>query len=71
MPYSTYLYLDFHLLFRDKAKRTQQGNLLHFHGQDGVKDKSEFGLYEHQSADYDDAHSFTNVNNAVSENIIP
>ena len=28
LPYSTYLYLDFHLLFHDKAKRTQQGNLL-------------------------------------------
>ena len=28
LPYSTYLYLDFHLLFYDKAKRTQQGNLL-------------------------------------------
>ena len=30
MSYSTYLYLDFHLLFvfHDKAKRTQQGNLL-------------------------------------------
>ena len=27
LPYSTYLYLDFHL-FHDKAKRTQQGNLL-------------------------------------------
>ena len=35
LPYSTYLYLDFHL-FHDKAKRTQQGNLPllvmpHFH----------------------------------------
>ena len=29
LPYSTYLYLDFHLLFHDKAKRTQQGYLLH------------------------------------------
>ena len=28
LPYSTYLYLDFHLLFHDKAKRTQQGDLL-------------------------------------------
>ena len=31
LPYSTYLYLDFHLflfVFHDKAKRTQQGNLL-------------------------------------------
>ena len=28
LPYSTYMYLDFHLLFHDKAKRTQQGNLL-------------------------------------------
>ena len=28
LPYSTYLYLDFHLLFHDKTKRTQQGNLL-------------------------------------------
>ena len=27
LPYSTYLHLDFHL-FHDKAKRTQQGNLL-------------------------------------------
>ena len=27
LPYSTYLYLDFHL-FHDKGKRTQQGNLL-------------------------------------------
>ena len=27
LPYSTYLYLDFHV-FHDKAKRTQQGNLL-------------------------------------------
>ena len=27
LPYSTYLYLDFHL-FHDKAKRTQQGDLL-------------------------------------------
>ena len=30
LPYSTYLYLNFHLLFEfhDKAKRTQQGDLL-------------------------------------------
>ena len=28
LPYSTYMYLDFHLLFHDKTKRTQQGNLL-------------------------------------------
>ena len=28
LPYPTYLYLDFHLLFYDKPKRTQQGNLL-------------------------------------------
>ena len=31
LPYSTYLHLDFHLflfVFHDKAKRTQQGNLL-------------------------------------------
>ena len=28
MPYATYLYLDFHFLFHDKAKRTQVGNLL-------------------------------------------
>ena len=27
LPYSTYLYLDFHL-FHEKAKRTQQGDLL-------------------------------------------
>ena len=27
LPYSTYLYLDFHL-FHDKAKRTQQGDML-------------------------------------------
>ena len=30
----TQLYLDFHLLFHDKAKRTQQGNLLPSHQQD-------------------------------------
>ena len=29
LPYSTYVYLDFHL-FHDKAKRTQQENLLLF-----------------------------------------
>ena len=28
LPYSTYLYLDFHL-FNEKAKKTQQGNPLH------------------------------------------
>ena len=35
LPYSTYLYLDFHLLycvvFHDKAEITQQGNLLDPH----------------------------------------
>ena len=30
MPYSSFLYLDFHL-FHDKAKRTQQGDLLGKH----------------------------------------
>ena len=28
LPYSTYPYLGFHFVFHDKAKRTQQGNLL-------------------------------------------